>query len=135
MQLVTYDVPCGDCGATTKLEVNLFDGRHRVLKTSGAGGHWTFRQKQDVVEYFKGLKGYTRELMPTWDAKYRGRAFKAVGELLDFLAVLPDPVAVAKEALLDLDAEAKKGGWTWTLETAVKRAPEWLLTKQKEPRP
>lgn len=133
MQVVTYDVPCEECKAVRKIQVNLWNGEHKLLKTKTVGS-WTYGQKWAVVSRYKELKGFTRELFPNWDVKNRGRFLKVAGNLLDRFASLADPVAIAIEALEathEAASDPRSGGWNWTLETVDKRADEWLAKKQK----
>lgn len=134
MQKVIYEVPCaGGCGTVNQVEVNLFTGEHKHLKPKGTVT-WTYGQKWAVVEKYKELKGFTKETHPSWDLKNRPRFLKAATSLLDRFAALPDPVAIAIEAVEathEAASDPRSGGWSWTLETVDKRADEWLLKKQK----
>lgn len=124
MQLVNYPVKCS-CGETTILQVNLFNGQHEILKKPGPGSGPIMA----IVGHYKKLKRY--DTIPTWDKDYRPRACAVAKKILHFFRKLEDPVGVAMECMNDLSLKAEREGWYWTLETVVKRAPDWIVEKSK----
>lgn len=127
MQIVNYPVRCECCGETTTLQVNLFTGEHKILKKPE---DFSYRQKWDIVEHYKKVKGF--DTIPTWDKTNKGRALKAAKAVLKFFAVVNDPVGVAKECLSETAEKYKQHDWFWNLEMIPTRiAPEWILEKQK----
>ena len=72
--------------------------------------------------------------MMTWWETHGRRAMAAAKSLLRFFrkAGTDGAVTLACECITDLAVEAERKGFSWTIETAVKRAPEWLAGKMKE---
>lgn len=135
MENVQIDVPCACCKAVAKVKINTWTGEYEIVKPpkskEAAGAKFAARQR--VLSRYMELKGITKNNMPTWEAQYRGRAFKAIDKLLGLFSALPDPVGVAIECLEESREQADRKGWNFNLEAiAYNRAPEWLLQKQKE---
>lgn len=128
MQIVKIPIPCHNCGEENAVEVNLFTGEHKQLKPPPVAG---FRELIALVDHYKRLKGF--DAFPTWDSQYKGRSMKAAKQILRFFRKLPEPVEVARECISEISARATKEGWSWTIETVVKMAPDWLAAKAKDP--
>jgi len=117
---------CPQCSHTLNVRINLLTYEHKVVSEPKAG----FGERMKLIEAYKRAKGYDR--IPTWDAQHRARALKVAGQILQFFRKVDDPVGIACECIEDIAKRAHKEHWTWTLETIHKRAPDWLLEKQKE---
>ncbi len=127
MQIAKYKVPC-ECGEFKEVEVNLFTGEHRIISPIKPTG---FAELKAVTDHYKKLKGFDQ--IQTWDKLYRPRAFAAAKKLLNFFSKHEAPIDLIRELLADINTESVRIGYSWTLETAVKRAPDWLAGKIKGP--
>ena len=125
MLKVRIAVTC-PCGEVSTLEFNTLTMEHRVLPPLNKA---TYRELWEVVVYYKATKGFDK--ISTWDYSFKPRALKAAKKLLYFLRNFPDPVSLAKEIIDDLEREAAKSGFAWTLETVHSRAPEFVARKQR----
>ena len=126
MQLVNYPIVCCNCKEETVIQVNLWNGEHKIIKNSEVKlGLWKMKS---MVEGYKDIKG--SDTMPTWDKAHAPRAMAAAKRILRFFSKLEDPVGVSIECLEDTAKQAKEQGWTWTIETVLKRADKWLADKQ-----
>lgn len=123
---VKIPVPC-DCGEKHQVEIDLTTAQYKVTREEKK---WEYRAYAEIHDLYKAIKGF--DAMPTYDSKYRARNFSAIKKLLNFFVPLDEPVDVAKEFIRETAAAADQAGWSWTLETCVKRAPHWLAEKMKK---
>lgn len=126
MQSVKIPVKCSGCGDENIVEINTWTGEHKVLNAPKPAG---YGKMMAVVDRYKKMKGF--DTMTTWDAHYKPRALRSAKQLLHFFRKLEDPVGVAVECLEEVGRDLGAKGLTWTLETVVTHAPEWLARKAK----
>src|SRR3990167_9357567 len=80
---------------------------------------------QEIVEYFKKLKGFDK--IRDWDKHYFGRHVKAANDLLTICVLLVE----AKQALQVLSDYFKEHGLDWTLETVIRKYPDLVAHNLK----
>lgn len=122
---VPFSCPC--CRSEYVIEFDIDRAKHQILESGNA----TFQEMITVIAAYKKIKGYDR--IPTWDSVHRPRALAASKKLLRFFKKTAAPVEIAIECIEDSYEQARRQGWLemFTLETVVKRAPDWILDKQK----
>jgi len=124
MHILKLELKCLSCDEKHQLTLNTMTAQHKWKREPiPYGDLW------EIVVQYKKLKGY--DTLPNWDRQYKGRALKRAGQIYRFFKMLKEPVEVSQECLEYVHQRAEREHWTWTLETVVKMAPDWLVAKQK----
>ena len=125
--VVTFKLECPCCDSPLTLEVDISRSKHKLVEDFKS----SYGDLMAVVEGYKRVRGYDK--IPTWNSMYMRRNMSTAKKLLRFFRKTAAPVEIAIECIEDANERARREGWgdNFTLETVVKRAPDWILDKQK----